>query len=249
MKKILAVAAIAAFAGAAGAANAADIYAHSGLKDAPYAAAPTWTGFYVGANVGGGWSQLDSSWNLFDVVTINHTNEASGVVGGGQVGYNWQTGAFVLGVEADFGGFGFSHTSDIISVPGANLALGTKISSGFAADVTGRLGYAAGPALFYAKGGWAYFDGTIGLDAPSPFNVNKSGRDGWTIGGGIEYALSPTWSVKGEYQYFDFGSVSLDPFAATYLAGCTHIDNELTVNVVKVGVNYHLGASIYTPLK
>ena len=233
-------------------ANAADLYAGNGLKDSPVYAAPTWTGFYIGANVGGGWSQLDSSITAtnprLDGLTLNHTNEASGVVGGGQVGYNWQTGAFVIGVEADFGGFGFSRTSDIITVNG--VGLGTKVDSGFAADVTGRLGYAAGPALFYVKGGWAYFDGNLGLDYPATFasqvtNGSKSGVDGWTIGGGIEYMLSASWSVKGEYQYFDFGSFDLHPIALEPKF-CIHSD--LNTNVVKVGLNYHFN-NVYTPLK
>ncbi len=229
--------------------NAADLYAPGGMKDTPYVVAPTWTGFYVGANVGGGWSQLDSSWD-FTRIDINTTNEATGVVGGGQVGFNWQTGAFVIGAEADFDGFGFSHTRDIISIPALGRGLGTRIDSGFALDATGRLGYAAGPALFYAKGGYAYFDGKIGLDAPSPLNVNKSGIDGWTIGGGIEYKFSSAWSVKGEYQYYDFGSVTLDPLAAIGRVGGPTISNDLTVNVVKVGVNYYFGGCCgYTPLK
>ena len=186
-----------------------------------------------------------SSWDLLDVVTVNNTNVASGVVGGGQVGYNYQSGAFVLGAEADFGGFGFSHTRDLISIPALSLGIGTKIEDGFALDVTGRLGYAAGPALFYVKGGYAYFDGKIGIDAPTPFNVTKSGLDGWTIGGGIEYKINPSWSVKGEYQYFDFGNYDLVPINVF-----TAIHDNLTANVVKVGVNYFVGGPAgYTPLK
>jgi outer membrane immunogenic protein len=256
MKKTLAVAAFATLAGAAGTANAADMYAQGGLKDAPYvAAAPTWTGFYIGANVGGGWSQLDSSVSgtfLGITGTVNNTNEASGVVGGGQVGYNWQTGAFVLGVEADFGGFGFSRTKDVVTINSGAFAgsYGTKIESGFAADVTGRLGYAAGPALFYVKGGWAFFDGSLGLDFPSTLasfvkDTSKTGLDGWTIGGGIEYKISPAWSVKGEYQYYDFGSFDFHPILdAPKIA----LSNNLTANTVKVGVNYYFG-NIYSPLK
>ncbi len=230
--------------------NAADLYAPAGMKDTPYVVAPTWTGFYIGANVGGGWSQLDSSLNLFNVVTINNTNEANGVVGGGQIGYNWQTGGFVIGVEADFDGFGLSHTRDLVTIPALSFGLGTKVESGFGIDATGRLGYAAGPALFYAKGGYAYFDGKVGIDAPSPLNVRKSGIDGWTIGGGIEYKLSPSWSVKGEYQYYDFGSTTLDPLAAVGIIGGPTIHSDLNVNTVKVGVNYFLGGyGGYAPLK
>ena len=76
--------------------------------------------------------------------------------------------------------------------------------------MTGRLGYAAGPALFYAKGGWGYLDtnrrGSLRcLAAVYTALVITTTRYGWTVGGGIEYMWSPTWSVKAEYLYFDFG--------------------------------------------
>ena len=230
---------------------AADLAATGGYKDAPIISTPAnWTGFYVGGNVGGAWTQLDSSLNLSDglgdTLNLNHTNAASGIAGGGQAGYNFQNGALVLGVEGDFGILGVSQTRDVVALTAGtdSIALGTKLDGGFAADITGRIGYAAGPALLYFKGGWAYLDATVGIDAPSPYNVQKSGFSGWTLGGGMEYLLSPNWSVKAEYQYFDFGSVALDPIgkADSTLVGKYPINNDLTANVVKVGLNYHIGA-------
>ena len=101
------------------------------------------------------WSGIPGSgWN----------DSASGVIGGGQIGYNWQANnvfnGFVFGVEADFGGTGFSFNHH----PFNNVLLNDDMNSGFLADVTGRLGYASGPALFYIKGGWAWFDGGRTLD-------------------------------------------------------------------------------------
>ena len=91
------------------------------------------------------------------------TDSVSGVIGGGQIGYNWQAtnvfSGFVFGVEADFGGTGFSFNHH----PFNNVLINDDTNSGFYADFTGRLGYAAGPALFYIKGGWAFFDGGLGL--------------------------------------------------------------------------------------
>ena len=193
--------ALSAFALMVAPAMAADMYAPGGLKDVPVvASAPTWTGFYLGGNVGGSWATV--SLGSVDLATD------SGFVGGGQIGYNFQTGALVLGIESDIGVVSLSKfESD------AKLLV----------DVTGRVGYAAGPALFYAKGGWAYLDTLKGLD-------------GWTVGGGIEYKFNPSWSVKAEYQYFGFANV----------------DNvnglDLTANVAKVGLNYHF-ANSYVPLK
>jgi opacity protein-like surface antigen len=250
---------IAATALIATAAQAADPYSTANsISPIPTAAPVNFTGFYVGANVGGGWAQLYSSLTLADgfgdAITLNHTNAASGVIGGGQAGYNWQTGSILLGVEADFGFWGISQTRDIVSASffGESLALGTKIDNGFAADVTGRVGYVSGPALFYVKGGWAYFDGSAGIHATTTLadlsanNVSKSGIDGWTLGGGIEYLLSPTWSIKGEYQHFDFGSFTLYPVASIRELA---VSNNFTADVVKVGLNYHLGGTSYTPLK
>ncbi len=139
--------------------------------------------------------------------------------GGGTVGYNYQTGAFVFGFEADFGGVGLTGTN-YYSVPSGNNYW-NKQDGSFYADVTGRLGFAAGPALFYAKGGWAY------LDDASSFGFGKlvgnswytdSSLDGWTIGGGIEYMWSPNWSVKAEYLYFDFGKLNHNGSWTTLLA-------------------------------
>ena len=95
----------------AGVANAADMYSPAGLKDVPYVAVPSWTGFYIGSHVGGAWTGLKTTdengwwpgggqWN----------NVGTGVIGGGQLGYNYQTGGFVIGIEADFGGLGISHS-------------------------------------------------------------------------------------------------------------------------------------------
>lgn len=181
---------------------AADLY-HGGLKDAApvVAPVPVWTGFYLGGNVGGGWASL----NFNDHELAND----SGFVGGGQIGYNYQVGALVLGIESDIGVVSMSDLNDG--------------NSSMLIDVTGRLGFAAGPALFYAKGGWAYLDVANGLD-------------GWTVGGGIEYKFSQNWSVKAEYQHFDFADLN----------GVSGLD--LTANVGKVGINYHF-ANSYVPLK
>jgi outer membrane immunogenic protein len=219
-----------------------------------------WTGFYLGVHGGAGWGQLDSTytdagsfrntpWDL----TINHTNADIGALGGGQIGYNFQTGGLLMGIEADFGYLGLSQTRDIVSASFGtnNLALGTKLEGGLLADVTGRLGYVSGPALFYIKGGWAYLDGTAstsGIDAlkiKGVKDVSQSSFDGWTIGGGLEYQLNSSWSIKAEYQHYDFGSFDFLPVAADPKVA---IHNDLALDTVKVGLNYHFG-NTYAPLK
>lgn len=148
----------------------------------------------------------------------------------------------MFGIEADFGGLGISHSQTPYC--SSNLYY-SHIGDGFYADVTGRLGYAVRPALFYAKGGWAYFDGGLNITdgaATPAVSATKNGVDGWIVGGGIEYKINPAWSVKGEYRYFDFGNVSVDLVPG---ASFTH---DLTVNTVTVGVNYSVG-NVYSALK
>jgi outer membrane immunogenic protein len=189
-----------------GGASAADMYAPGGMKD-PYVPFVSWSGFYVGLNGGGAWSDVDVS------ASPSFSYSGSGAAGGAQFGYNWTRGRFVYGFEVDAGGFDIgSHK------------LGRSIESGFFADATARLGYTFDRTLIYAKGGAAFYEGTVKFGGAT----NSDDLWGGTIGGGIEYLLSPTWSVKAEYQFFDFNSVSV--------AG---VDNELTVNVAKVGVNLH----------
>ncbi len=260
MKKTLAAATVAALVGVAGAANAADLYKGS-TKDAPvYVPPPTWTGFYIGAHVGGFWTDiknrdidgwtghgLDWGWN----------NSNDGVFGGGTVGYNYQagnwgfgSGAVVFGVEADFGGAGLTNSWNNGLVNTAPGFFWAKSDASFYADVTGRLGYAAGPALFYVKGGWAYLDANISVGGVDPvfgvWSVKNSALDGWTVGGGIEYMWTSSWSVKAEYLYFDFGRNHadwIDPAGFDW-----RFDHDLTVNSFKVGLNYHFN-NVYTPLK
>jgi opacity protein-like surface antigen len=265
MKSTLAAATIAALVGVAGAANAADLYKGS-TKDVPaYVPPPTWTGFYIGAHVGGFWADIkDHNLDGFapGILARDWNNNNDGVFGGGTVGYNWQagnwgigSGAVVIGVEADFGGAGLNGSFNDGLLATQFGFLRVKNDGSFYADVTGRLGYAVGPALFYAKGGWAFLDTNFTVDACCtaaglPFTINgnnNKGLDGWTVGGGIEYMWSPSWSFKAEYLFFDF---SRNRNHADFVDGATtfRFDNELQVNSFKVGLNYHFN-NVYTPLK
>ena len=236
-------------------ANAADIYAPGpvvGYKDiAPIA--PLWTGFYVGAALGGAWADIkntdyDSFFKFGDGYRWYDSN--SGVLGGGTLGYNWQYGAFVFGVELDLDGISLSRTND-------NGVVGSywnyNNNGAFLFDATGRLGYAWGPALIYAKGGYAYVDANANLrySGPNTYNYgNENGLSGWVIGGGIEYALNPSWSVKIEYLYYDFSNQNqniswVDDANKTQYAGIGH---EVDINTFKVGFNYRFN-NFYSPLK
>jgi outer membrane immunogenic protein len=222
-------------------ANAADVYRApepfaGGYKDGPVYS--NWAGFYIGAHVGGAWSELEVK--DFDEVPGTFKNNTSGVFGGGTVGYNFQRGNFVFGPEIDLGGMDLSHTT---AQPGTGGIINSKIDSGFYMDATARLGYSFGQTLVYAKGGYAFFDGPVtDIDKGEAF-TRVTGLSGWTVGGGVEYKLNPAWSVKAEYQFFDFGTERL-----VLPSDGDRFDNDLTIHTVKAGVNYHF-LPAYEPLK
>lgn len=241
------------------AANAADMYnapaMGGGYKDVPYVGVD-WNGFYVGAHIGGVWgtdkvTDVDGDWGNF-VRGASFNNDTSAVFGGGQLGYNFQRGNFVFGPEIDLGYMDLNHT---VGQPLTPASATSTVKPGFYADVTGRLGYSIDRALVYAKAGYAYYGGDIDNYSASAAvtNLSASGMNGWTVGTGIEYKISPVWSLKAEYQHLDFGSLTntfLDFSSAcgSYPSHCSY-KNELTADSVKVGVNYFVGGSAFEPLK
>jgi opacity protein-like surface antigen len=237
-----------AAAAAAAPASAADMYgAPGGYKDGPVYA-NTWTGFYLGGHLGAAWGR-DKVTDLdgFDVqgeVTKNNTG-ASGVYGL-QSGYNWQHGNIVFGVEVDLGAMDLNHQQSNRDIGFTDTA---SLNSGIYGDVTGRLGYAFGPTLIYAKGGFAFFDGKANANGFQGTMKDTSTFTGWTLGGGFEYALTPSWSLKAEYQHFDFGSEnSTTPFGVNDDCNTCRFSHDLTVDTVKLGMNYHFGHG-FEPLK
>lgn len=238
MQKTLAATAIAALMSVAGAANAADIYS-GGYKDAPLATPPLWLGWYFGGHVGGAFGSLE----IEDLTGVKFDNTTSSVFGGGQFGFLYQRGNLVIGPEVDLGSIGISHTSAEPGLPTTQ----SRIGSGFYFDVTARLGYAYGPALIYAKGGLAGFEGSLSITdgAPGTPPYSMPARNGFTVGGGVEYKFNPSWSVKAEYQYFDFSSQG-GQFTLSDNSTYNYIP---TIQAVQVGINYHLGACCALPLK
>jgi outer membrane immunogenic protein len=236
-----------------GSANAADMYAAGGSMKDPVYVAPTWTGFYLGAHAGGAWSSLD----VKDVNDYNNrltsSFSPSGAFGGAQFGFNFQKSRFVYGVEVDLGAMDLSGAHTLVGSPGGDTK--AYLDTGVYGDVTARLAYAFGPALIYAKGGFAFTDQSAQVfdrcvtGACGGGLLTSSTSDtlsGYTIGGGIEYMVTPAWSIKGEYQYFDYGSYTVSSFSP---GGTKFSFNEdFTVNTFKVGLNYHFTKD-YEPMK
>jgi outer membrane immunogenic protein len=240
-------------------ANAADLYrtpAPTSYKDVPaYVPPNTWAGFYVGVNGGYGWSNSGNSIGYSDggagFVGADHSARAQpqGGFGGGQIGYNFQSGSFVYGVETDFQG---GDISDRITGTTSGLnSYNTRESIDWFGTVRGRVGYSFGNTLFYGTGGFAYGDVrqraslTNGVDSVTLSNSNT--QTGYVVGGGVEYKINPAWSLKAEYQYIDLGTAKLNGLETTgAAAGTTNLDTNFST--VRLGLNYRFGGG-YEPLK
>ena len=202
-------------------AMAADMAARPYQK-APPMAAPipySWTGFYVGGHVGGTFRD-DNGFG----------SDGNGrFIGGGQIGFDYQfSGSWVFGVEAQYSYVDSNNNGTPFVFPGGTF--GNNLRG--LGSVTGRLGYAWGPALLYVKGGYGYADRrNFGTGA---FTFNN-GRDGYTVGGGMEYMFAQNWSGKIEYQYFHFDNNQL--FVGAPLVGLGNFRDE--EHTIKAGLNYH----------
>lgn len=234
-----------ALAALAGSAFAADLPSR---KEAPVYIAPTpafsWTGFYVGADIGGAFSStsINNSWTGWN----SHSLDTSGVLGGGYVGYNYQLNQnFVIGVEGDFQGTSASQSSSWLEPNLAGAAFTQKTSLDWLASINGRLGVSYDRALFYAIGGGAWANGSSTLTGanantfPWALSVSRSASlSGYDVGGGVEYAFTPNWVGRVEYRYYDFGNYNLSSAAATF----TPFRLQTSVNTVRVGLAYLFGA-------
>jgi|ERR1700733_10273463 outer membrane immunogenic protein len=232
------------------------------LKAPPMPPEPTWTGWYIGINGGGAFNASDpfigsetnggipfvsGTWPGFG----NFGNlTSSGGFGGGQVGFNWQRGAFVYGAEVDFQGAGVrgtqSATLPYIVAPNT-VTEGLSSNLDWFGSVRGRLGYAWNNVLLYATGGFAFggvrntfsYADTFGFTG---FRNSSSTRGGYSAGAGIEYAFTPRLSAKFEYQFIDLGSstIALTEFFAG--APTTFADSATAhfwYNTFRLGLNYH----------
>jgi outer membrane immunogenic protein len=222
-----------------------------------------WTGFYIGGNVGYHWDRDEVTtaanpvgWTVAGAAAINGVTGGSvnprGIMGGGQIGYNWQVGSnFLLGFEADANALAGTSSRLVTNFTVINPAdvFTTSAQSTFLATVRGRAGFAADRVLFYVTGGLAV--GTVKFaDSFGSFgntdiaSVNTSStRTGWTAGGGIEWAFDNNWSVKAEYLYVDLGRTStLIPSCTTCAIGSDiGVNHRYTESIARLGVNYRFG--------
>jgi outer membrane immunogenic protein len=185
------------------------------------AQAYSWTGFYFGANGGGGWGHSVWSGNATGI-------GLSGGQAGGTVGYNQQLGKVVLGIEADAD---WSALDGKSTSPGCPI--GCSTSDSWLSTVRGRVGYAFDRIMPYVTGGLAVGD----IRAATPgFPGGEAVNPGWAAGAGIELALPGNWSAKAEYLRVDLGR-----FNCTGCGAFPPDNVSLQENVFRAGINYHFG--------
>jgi len=267
------VAAVALTVAGAVTAQAADLPTKKMAPAPVYIPPPfTWTGFYIGANAGAiiSTGSVDSTFyaNGFPFLTNNYANPFSnhqtGFLGGGQAGYNWQTGAWVLGVETDFDGStlkkdasvvgpGFSGlTGDWARFNGDYLTANGSIKLNWLGTTRARVGWVVTPdnrLMIYGTGGVAYGGGKADLnvyDAAGGWGWSGSQsktKVGWAVGGGAEYAITDHITIKGEYLFTDLGS-SNTTAAGTLLTNTlfpgTYVTSKVKyeASIIRAGVNY-----------
>lgn len=210
---------------AAGAASAADLPSRKGPVAAPYYPPVfTWTGFYVGANAGYAFGQVDST----NFGVLNDFDDPDGFMGGGQIGYNYQIGQWVIGAEADFQGADLKASS-------FDFLTGSRASNelNWFGTVRARVGYAFDRFLPYVTGGFAYGNVKNKIATPLGTFSDDNTQWGWTVGAGLEYAFTNNLTAKVEYLYTE-----LDKETITVPFGTFTGDVKTKFSVVRAGLNY-----------
>jgi outer membrane immunogenic protein len=195
----------------------------------PMIAPFSWTGFYVGAQVGYTWADADHTFS--NGAPADNSNPQGGVFGG-QLGYNLQNGALVYGIEADL-----EHTNvrgSFVNPTGITSSGTSDIN--WQGSVRGRLGFVHQHGLFYLTGGWAFGDADFrGGPAGGPLGGYSDRLSGWTLGAGTEWMISRDVTMRVEYRYTDFGSSSGN-LAPPFPAVAMPVD--LTSQTIRLGVSY-----------
>ena len=240
---IRALAVVSALIGASISANAADM-----AVKAPPAPAPapvfTWSGFYIGGNLGAAWGQGNVT-DAFTGLTFSGTTNAV-FVGGGQVGFNYQVSSLVFGIEGDFDWTGNNNnngTGVVVGGLGLGHTFAASVNNGSIATLTGRLGIAWDRVLFYGKGGGAWLgnNGFTVTDLNTGLSLsgtNSNSTTGWTAGVGLEWAFAYNWTARVEYDFIGLGNRTfVVPATSPVLAGDTFTANG-NVQMFTVGLNF-----------
>jgi outer membrane immunogenic protein len=248
MKKLLLLATVAAgIAGVSGTGLAADLPVKAPM---PAPLPPfSWTGFYIGGNIGGAWAHRDVTDTLRG---LNFSATSDGVfIGGTQVGFNYQMGGFVLGVEGDFDWAGHNNSNNGagVVVPGVG-AVRVTANDKWIATLAARFGFAFDHWLLYGKagGGWVganNFTITNDTTGASISGGSSNSNSGFVVGAGIEYAITNFWTLKGEYDYLGLSNSRTLIIPVGALAGDVFTNRSRNVQMFKVGFNFLFNGARY----
>jgi outer membrane immunogenic protein len=216
-------------------ATAADLARRPVYTPAPVVPVFSWTGFYVGANVGGAWSSTTITSNI---TGANWKPSNTTFIGGGQLGYNyqWPGSNWVIGAEWTFDWGGGDKTSNVVTGPNGHQFQASANSASWLTTLTGRLGYGADRWLVYGKGGWAWLETSAkitNLTTGAIATADHTGS-GWVGGAGVEYAWTQNWTTKVEYNYIASGNWSSPN---NFIAG-GNASYKAHIQTVVFGVNY-----------
>jgi outer membrane immunogenic protein len=175
------------------------------------------------------------------------TLSPGGVIGGGEAGFNWQNGPFVFGAEMDLSGWSLSDSAAVTVpgiAPGRTITATTSTSSNWLLTARARAGFASSNWLFFVTSGLALSN--VSFAQSIYFSVTQSTQAGaasateagWTVGTGIEYALSRNWSLKGEYLYVGFPKQTASQFNPGFPAYTGLAAANLNVSIARAGINY-----------
>jgi outer membrane immunogenic protein len=207
----------------------------------------SWTGFYIGANIGGAWARNNWTDTLF-LTNFNNDGNNGVFIGGGQIGGNYQIGSFVIGAEWDFDWAANNNHTNAVVIPAGAIVVTNN--DRWITTVAARFGWAFDQWLAYGKagGGWVGNNNPtvtntttgVSLSTCGNFTTNCSNNNsGWLLGAGLEYAVTNNWTVKLEYDFLGLGSRTfVIPATAPLLAGDTFTSNNRNVQMIKVGFNY-----------
>jgi outer membrane immunogenic protein len=218
----------------------------------PMAPVYNWTGFYVGGNLGAGFSKSSFSDTANSV--FNSSNSNTSFLGGGQVGVNYEfMGGAIIGAEAMFDWAPNTNNTMTATVtsPGGAVTTGTaQFNNRWLTTATGKLGYAWDRVMLYGKGGWAWVgqsNSNVSVTAPGgaviPASLSSNSTlGGWTAGVGVEWAFAGNWSARAEYDYIGLQNQNYTVTApGTAFSGDSIGTSSRSIQLVTAGLNYKFG--------
>jgi outer membrane immunogenic protein len=200
----------------------------------------SWTGFYVGGNLGGAWEHGTLTDSVFG---LGFSGNSNGVfIGGGQAGFNYQISNFVFGVEGDFDwASNNNNNNNAVLIPGVGTIQATA-NDRWITTLAGRLGVAWDRVLFYGKGGGAWVGANsftvTNVTTGTSFSGGSSSNSGWLAGAGLEWAFANNWTARVEYNYIGLSSKSITTPALGLLPADTFTLGSHNIQTVTVGLNY-----------